>query len=81
VGGFLLSAVFVLAVALAEDITFLSNLVVLGPIFATAGAACAAGSLALARMAEDRELLDASADVAEVGLTGDEAQELLGGRG
>jgi hypothetical protein len=41
----------------------------------------AAGSLALARMAEERELLDAGADVAEVGLTGDEAQELLGGRG
>ena len=41
----------------------------------------AAGSLALARMAEDRELLDASAEVAEVGLTGGEAQELLGGRG
>ena len=41
----------------------------------------ATGSLALARTAEDRELLDASADVAEVGLTGDEAQELLGGRG
>jgi hypothetical protein len=81
VGGFLLSAIFVLAVALVEDITFLSNLVVLGPVFATAGAASAAGSLALARMAEDRELLDASADVAEVGLTGDEAQELLGGSG
>jgi hypothetical protein len=35
----------------------------------------------LARMTEDRELLDASADVAEVGLTGDEAQELLGSGG
>lgn len=41
-------------------------------------AASAAGSLALARMGEDRELRDASEDVAEVGLTGDEAQELLG---
>ena len=40
----------------------------------------AAGSLALARMSEDRQLLDASADVAEIGLTGDEAQELLGRR-
>ena len=44
-------------------------------------AGSAAGSLALARMAEERELLDASADVAEVGLTEGEAQELLGGRG
>ena len=43
-------------------------------------AVSASGSLALARMAEDRELLDASAEVAEVGLTGGEAQELLGGR-
>ncbi len=41
----------------------------------------AAGSLALARMAEKRELRDASADMAEVGLTGDEEQELLGDRG
>ena len=41
----------------------------------------AAGSLALARMAEDRELLDASADVDEAGLTEDEARELLGGGG
>lgn len=44
-------------------------------------AVSASSSLALARMAEERELLDASAEVAEVGLTGGEAQELLGGRG
>lgn len=81
VGGLLLSTVFVLAVALLEDISFLSNLVVLGPIFAGAGAACASGALALARRAEDRELLDASADVAEVGLTEDEGRELLRGGG
>ena len=81
VGGFLLSAVFVLAVAFGEDITFLSNLVVLGPIFAAAGAACASGALALARRAEDRVLLDASEGLAEVGLSADEAQELLGGGG
>ncbi len=45
------------------------------------GAVSASGSLALARKEEDRELLDASADVAEVGLTEGEAQELLGGGG
>ena len=45
------------------------------------GAGSASGSLMLARMAEDRELLDASADVAEVGLSDDEARELLGGGG
>jgi hypothetical protein len=44
-------------------------------------AASASGSLALARMAEERELLDASADAAEVGLTAGEEQKRLGGRG
>ncbi len=44
-------------------------------------AVSASGSLILARMSEDRALLDASEDVAEVGLTGDEAQELLEGGG
>jgi hypothetical protein len=67
VGGFLLAAIFVSTVALLEDITFLSNLFVLGPIFSGAGAACAAGSLAIARRAEDRELLDASEEVEKVG--------------
>ena len=76
VGGLLLSGIFVLLAGLGGKM-----LVVLGPVFALSGAGCAAGSLALARTAEDRELLDASADVAEVGLTRDEAQELLGGRG
>ena len=41
----------------------------------------ASGSLALARMAEDRELLESSADVAEVGLSEGEAKELPGGGG
>lgn len=72
VGGLLLSVVFVLAAAaLAEGTTFILNLVFLGPLFAVAGAASAAGSLALARMAEDRGLLEA----------GGEVQELPGGEG
>ncbi len=41
-------------------------------------AGSAAGSLALARMADDRELLDAGADVADIGLTEAEKSELLG---
>ncbi len=41
----------------------------------------AAGSLALARRAEDRQLLDAVTDVAEVGLAGGETQKRLGGTG
>jgi hypothetical protein len=61
-GGLLLSVVFVLTVALSEGPAFLSNLVFLGPLFAAAGAGSAAGSLSLARMAEDGERLDAGAD-------------------
>jgi hypothetical protein len=80
-GGFLLSAIFVLAVALAEDSAFLWNLVVLGPVFAVAGAGSAAGSLALARRAEDRESLETRDDVAEVGLSDGEPRDLLRGGG
>jgi hypothetical protein len=80
-GGFLLSSIFVLAVALVEDPAFLGNLVVLAPVFTLAGAGSAAGVLALARRAEERELLEASDEVAEVGLSGGEEKELLGGGG
>ncbi len=41
------------------------------------GAGSAAGSLALARMADDKELLEAGADVADIGLTEAEKRELL----
>jgi hypothetical protein len=82
VGGLLFSVIFVIAAAaLAEGITFIQNLVFLGPLFAAAGAGSAAGLLVLARKAGDRELLDDDADVGEVGLTEDETQELLGGGG
>ena len=52
----------------------------LGMLAVTAllGAGSAAGSLALARMA-DRKLLEAGADVADIGLTQEEKRELLGG--
>lgn len=75
VGGLLLSGPFVLAAGLGGE--FLA----LGTVFALAGAGCAAGSLALARMAGDGELIGAGADVIEAGLTEDEARELLGGGG
>ena len=52
----------------------------MGPL-TLGGAAAAAGTLALARMSEDRELLDAGEDVADAGLTREEARELLGGGG
>ncbi len=54
------------------------TLALMGP-FSLGGAIAASGSLALARMADDRELLDVSRDVADVGLTEEEARELLGG--
>lgn len=54
------------------------TLALLGP-FTLGGAIAASGSLALARMAEDRELLGDSHEVADVGLTEEEARELLGG--
>ena len=49
VGAFLLSAIFVLV----SDVG-VSSILFLGPIFALSGAACAAGSLMLARKAQDR---------------------------
>lgn len=78
-GGLLFATGFVGIVSLADDPTFVRNLVFLGPFFAVAGATCAAGSLALARMAEDRDLLTDREDVDGVGLSEEEMRELLGG--
>jgi len=64
VGGLLLSGIFVLVAALAGE-TGLET-VVLAPVFALSGAASAAGSLALARLAERRERLEAGADAEQV---------------
>jgi hypothetical protein len=49
-----------------------------GPPLALASAVCAAGSLAMARRAERRELRGRSGDAAEAELTDDERWELLG---
>lgn len=75
-GGALLAAVFVPLTGQGLDI-----LLLLAGIFGGAGATCAAGSLALARMAEHDELLESGSDVDEVGLTAEEKRELLGGDG
>jgi hypothetical protein len=84
VGGLLLSlvpaAMVAVGLASANVDLWLFTAVIGGPL-TLLSAGSAAGSLALARMAEKRELLDAGADVAEVGLTEGEPQELLGGRG
>lgn len=53
VGGLLLAVIFVLAAGLGGDV-----LLVLAPVFALSSSASAAGSLALARKAEDRELIE-----------------------
>ena len=47
-------------------------------IAALLGAGSAAGSLALARKADDGALLEAGEEVADIGLTKDEKRELLG---
>lgn len=77
VGGFLLAATFVLGVSISGDPGFLWNLVVVGPLFAVAAAGSAAGSLALARRAQDRQLLATTGDATAVGLSGEEARKEL----
>ena len=72
VSGLLLSGIFVVAAALRGG-SLWGEFVVFGPALATASAACAAGSLALARRAEGRELRGASRDLAE-----DEERQLVG---
>ena len=52
VGGLLFAVIFVLAAGLGGSV-----LLVLGPVFALSSAASAAGSLALARKADDQELI------------------------
>lgn len=77
IGGLLLAATFVLAVSLAGDPAFLQNLLVVGPAFAVAAAGSAAGSLALARRAQDRALLEAPEDETAVGLPEEDARAVL----
>lgn len=60
VGGLLFSVLFVVAVATFGNDRL--DLLVLGPVFALAGAGSAAGSLALARRADEPELLDDGRD-------------------
>lgn len=78
-GGLLLSLGFVALLALTGDPSFMQSLLVVGPVFAVAGAGSAAGALALARKAEDQELLETSEDIGEVGPTGEGARKPIGG--
>jgi hypothetical protein len=77
VSGLLLSGIFVVGAAL-RGASLWGEFLVFGPGLATASAVCAAGSLALARRAERRELPGPSGDPAEAELTEDEKRELLG---
>ena len=70
VSGLVLSGIFVVAAALRGQSSW-GELLVFGPPLTVASAVCAAGSLALARRAERRELPGPSGDLAEAELTED----------
>ena len=76
VSGLLLSGIFVVGAALRGE--NLWEFLLFGPALAMASAVCAAGSLAVARRAEKRELPGPTGDPAEAELTEDEKRELLG---
>jgi hypothetical protein len=63
-----------------SDVGAWQAIAILGGPFILLSAVSAAGSLALARKAENRQVLKAGDAVTEVGLTEGGAQELLGGR-
>lgn len=67
--GLVLSGIFVVGAALRGDAMW-REFLVFGPALGTAGAVCAAGSLAVARRAEKRELPSPDADLAKGELPG-----------
>ena len=71
-GGLLLSMVLLLG-----GTESLSGSALTSGVMMLLGMGSAAGSLALARRADDRELLEHGADVADIGLTEEEKRELL----
>jgi hypothetical protein len=77
-GGVLLAGGVVALNVLFGDTATLDFLPTFFSVFGVAGAASAAGTLALARMAEDPRSLEAGEDVANAGLTERERRELLG---
>ncbi len=77
VGGLVLS-VFLLTAGNGAAGSIVTG-VIMTSVATLLGAGSAAGSLALARRADDRELLEHGADVADIGLTAEEKRELLAG--
>jgi hypothetical protein len=75
--GLLVGGIWVVLALLSDPPRWLLYGVVVGSL-TLLSAVSAAGSLALARMAEKRDLPGAGADVAEAGLTDGETQERLG---
>lgn len=76
VGGGLFAGLFTGAVSLLDDPAFIQNLTVLVPVFSGAGAACAAGTLAVARRAADDPALSGSPELDALSAPGDESAPL-----
>jgi hypothetical protein len=77
VSGLLLSGIFVVAAALRGE-SWWGEFLVFGPPLSMASAVCAAGTLAMARRAERRELRGPNGDPVEAELSEDKMEELLG---
>lgn len=83
-GGFLIGAGYGGILALLAGLKLAAALDELGRFVATAtlfGAGSAAGSLAIARLADDRQLLGTGSGTADVGLSPDDRRKLLGDPG
>lgn len=79
-GGFLIGAAYTGGLAwlgLAGEPGMIAAMVQFTGITIALGATCAGGSLAMARAADDRELLEAGQESGEVGLTDEERHRLL----
>lgn len=77
-GGLIVSLVPAYLIAGPRVFPITSVLSELAGPFAIGGAIAASATLAIARLSEDQNLLDASEDVSAVGLTTEEARDLLG---